>query len=44
MGDGKKLIKEAIKYAKNNLGIKIIELGVFIDNKNALWCYKSVVF
>ena len=44
MGDGKKLIEEAIKYAKNNLSAKTIELGVFLNNKNALECYKAVGF
>ncbi len=43
-GYGKKLIKEAIKYAKENLDAKKITLGVFINNKEAYECYKSVGF
>lgn len=43
-GYGKKLIKEAIKYAKEKLGAKEINLGVFVNNKNAFECYKAVGF
>lgn len=43
-GYGKKLIKEAIKYAKENLGAKKITLGVFTCNKSAFKCYESVGF
>lgn len=43
-GYGKKLIKEAIKYAKKELGAKEINLGVFTSNESAYECYKSVGF
>lgn len=43
-GYGKKLINEAIKYAKEELGAKEINLGVFTSNKSAYECYKSVGF
>lgn len=40
----KKIIKEAIEYAKEKLGAKEISLGVFIVNDRAFKCYKSVGF
>lgn len=43
-GYGKTLIKEAIKYAKNTLNSKEINLGVFENNESAYHCYKSVGF
>ena len=43
-GYGKKLIEEAIKYAKEKLGAKEINLGVFTSNESAYKCYKSVGF
>jgi len=43
-GYGKKIISEAINFAKNELGAKEINLGVFTNNKSALECYKSVGF
>ena len=43
-GYGKLLIKEAIKYAKEELGAKEINLGVFTNNEGALQCYKSLGF
>ena len=43
-GYGKILIKEAIKYAKNTLNAKEINLGVFENNESAYHCYKSVGF
>lgn len=43
-GYGKILIKEAIKYAKEKLNAKEINLGVFCNNKSAFECYKSVGF
>lgn len=43
-GYGRKLIEEAIKYAKNNLNAKEINLGVFDNNKSAFECYKAVGF
>jgi len=43
-GYGKKLIKLAIKYAKNKLNAKEINLGVFEKNINAYKCYESVGF
>lgn len=44
MGYGKKLIKDAIKYAKEKLNAKEINLGVFDVNDGAFNCYKSVGF
>ena len=44
MGYGKKLILEAISYAKEKLGAKEITLGVFNCNTSALKCYESVGF
>jgi len=43
-GYGKTLIKEAIKYAKNELKATEINLGVFENNTSASNCYKSVGF
>lgn len=43
-GYGKKLVSEAIKYAKEELKAKEINLGVFINNKNAYECYKKSGF
>lgn len=43
-GYGKNIIKEAIKYARENLGAKRFCLGVFSPNENAIYCYKSVGF
>ena len=43
-GYGKLLIKEAVKYAKEKLDAKEINLGVFTNNEGALQCYKSAGF
>ena len=43
-GYGKKLINSAIEYARNNLGAKEINLGVFVNNVAAFHCYQSVGF
>lgn len=43
-GYGKALINAAIKYAKETLGAKEINLGVFVNNDGALHCYQSVGF
>ena len=43
-GYGKNLLNYAIKYAKENLNAKEINLGVFENNINAYNCYKSVGF
>ena len=43
-GYGKKIILEAIKYAREYLHASIINLGVFTCNENALKCYLSVGF
>ena len=43
-GYGKKLIEEAIDYAKQKLNAKKINLGVFVNNESALKCYESVGF
>jgi len=43
-GYGKALINLAIKYAKETLHAKEINLGVFTCNDGALHCYQSVGF
>ena len=43
-GYGKKLILEAIKYAKDVLRASEINLGVFSNNEGAYRCYKAVGF
>ena len=43
-GYGKKLIQEAIKYAKNELQATEINLGVFQNNDSAYHCYKAAGF
>lgn len=43
-GYGKKLINEAIKYAKDVLQVDEINLGVFHINNSAFNCYKAVGF
>lgn len=43
-GYGKTLINEAIKYAREKLGAKEINLRVFTNNKSAFECYKSMGF
>ena len=43
-GYGKKLIEEAINYAKEVFNPSEINLGVFVDNDNALNCYKAAGF
>ena len=43
-GYGKALIKEAIKYAEEDLQAEEINLGVFTNNDGALHCYQSVGF
>ena len=43
-GYGKQLIEYAINYAKEKLGAKVINLGVFTNNEGAIRCYKSVGF
>lgn len=43
-GYGKAIINEAMKYAREKLGAKKFNLGVFSPNKNAIHCYKSVGF
>lgn len=43
-GYGKALINAAIEYAKESLGAKEINLGVFVNNEGALHCYESVGF
>ena len=43
-GYGKKLIFEAIKYAKEKFNIYNFSLGVFTNNENAFNCYKKVGF
>lgn len=43
-GYGKKLINEAIKFAKGNLNATKITLGVFENNDAALRCYTSSGF
>jgi len=43
-GYGKLLINLAIKYAKEKLNAKEINLGVFTNNDGALHCYQKVGF
>ena len=43
-GYGKRIINEAINFAKNNLCADEINLGVFANNDPAINCYKSVGF
>ena len=43
-GYGKKLLRLAIDYAKQELGAQNITLGVFCDNHSAIECYKSAGF
>ena len=43
-GYGKLLILEAIKYAKDILHAKNINLGVFDINESAIYCYKACGF
>ena len=43
-GYGKLLINAAIKYARETLHAKEINLGVFTNNDGALHCYQSVGF
>ena len=43
-GYGLIIVKEAIKYAKEQLNAKDISLGVFKNNESAIKCYQSVGF
>jgi len=43
-GYGKKLINEAMEYARKYLNAKSFNLGVFVNNESALKCYESVGF
>lgn len=43
-GYGKALLSAAIEYAKINLNVERITLGVFANNDNAKYCYQSVGF
>ncbi|MBQ7668317.1 MAG: GNAT family N-acetyltransferase [Clostridia bacterium] len=43
-GLGKKLVKGAVTYAKEELGAKSVILRVFMNNERALNCYKSAGF
>lgn len=43
-GLGRRLIEEAINYAKNELKASEINLGVFANNENAYKCYKNLGF
>ena len=43
-GYGKEMLLLGIKYVKENLTAKKIELGVFANNENAMNCYKNVGF
>ena len=44
MGYGKKMIQLAIDYAFRIAGAKQITIGVFENNKQAYYCYKSAGF
>lgn len=43
-GYGKKIINEAITYAREKLNANEINLGVFANNESAIRCYKAVGF
>ena len=43
-GYGKQLLRLAIDYAKQKLGVQKITLGVFDNNPSAIQCYESVGF
>lgn len=43
-GYGKEMLHLGIKYVKDNLCAKRIDLGVFADNDSARHCYKAVGF
>ncbi|WP_310603999.1 GNAT family N-acetyltransferase [Anaerosporobacter sp.] len=43
-GYGKEMLLLAQKYAFEFLHVDEISLGVFVDNSNAMYCYKSVGF
>ncbi|MDE6387568.1 MAG: GNAT family N-acetyltransferase [Lachnospiraceae bacterium] len=43
-GNGKKMLRLAIDYAKNTLNASKITLGVFTNNDSARYCYESVGF
>lgn len=43
-GEGKKMLQLAIDYAKKNLGITKITLGVFANNDAARYCYEAAGF
>ena len=43
-GYGKQMLRLAIDYAQQELGVQKITLGVFCDNLSAVECYKSVGF
>ena len=43
-GMGSKMVKAAVKYAFDTLGMKRVTLGVFENNPAAVNCYKSAGF
>ena len=43
-GYGRKLIEEAIRYAKEKFNIENFSLGVFTNNENAFNCYQRLGF
>ena len=43
-GYGKQMLRLAIDYAQQELGVQKITLGVFCENLSAVECYKSVGF
>ena len=43
-GYGKQMLRLAIDYAQQELGVQKITLGVFCENLSAVECYKSVDF
>ncbi len=43
-GNGKKMLRLGIEYAKEHLDVKRIDLGVFANNDSARHCYESVGF
>lgn len=44
MGYGKRMLQQAVRYARDTFGVKRITLGVFENNLSAYHCYKAVGF
>ena len=44
IGYGKEMLRLGIEYVKDNLSAKRIDLGVFENTDNAIFCYESIGF